>query len=130
MLAGSVLFCFFCIIPLYMTEFVWEEPEWIKPFGLSVWHEFSGLARKVGSVNLGQGFPGWHPQDFIIEAVEQVPFECVRNAYVTGSPRQDPEHNTSKCCPHTPIRKAQRASKIVCCCSQIILRPHWQTVEP
>jgi hypothetical protein len=66
-----------------MSDFEWEEPDWLKPFGLSVWHEFSGLARKVGAVNLGQGFPGWAPevrdgqplltsQPLIIEAAKKV----------------------------------------------------------
>lgn len=52
-----------------MSEFVWEEPDWLKPFGLSVWHEFSGLARKLGAINLGQGFPGWAPEVSSVDLV-------------------------------------------------------------
>jgi len=37
----------------------------------TVWHEFSPLAVKYGSVNLGQGFPDWDPPSFAIDAMAQ-----------------------------------------------------------
>ena len=36
----------------------------------SVWLEFSPLANATNSVNLGQGFPGWQPPDFIKKAAQ------------------------------------------------------------
>lgn len=35
----------------------------------TVWHEFSPLAVKHGSINLGQGFPDWDPPKFVQEAM-------------------------------------------------------------
>jgi len=34
----------------------------------TVWHEFTPLAAKSKAVNLGQGFPGWSPPQFIKDA--------------------------------------------------------------
>jgi len=35
----------------------------------TVWHEFSPLAVKHQSINLGQGFPDWNPPQFAIDAM-------------------------------------------------------------
>ena len=35
----------------------------------TVWHEFSPLAVKHKSINLGQGFPDWNPPQFCIDAM-------------------------------------------------------------
>jgi kynurenine--oxoglutarate transaminase/cysteine-S-conjugate beta-lyase/glutamine--phenylpyruvate transaminase len=37
----------------------------------TVWHEFSPLAVKHKSVNLGQGFPDWDPPRFLIEELKR-----------------------------------------------------------
>eukprot|EP01132_Coremiostelium_polycephalum_P004126 gene4126-5162_t len=39
-------------------------------FGPSVWLEFSPLATKYKSINLGQGFPDFEPPKFVIEALK------------------------------------------------------------
>ncbi len=31
----------------------------------TVWHEFTPLAQRTKAVNLGQGFPGWSPPEFV-----------------------------------------------------------------
>jgi kynurenine--oxoglutarate transaminase/cysteine-S-conjugate beta-lyase/glutamine--phenylpyruvate transaminase len=36
----------------------------------TVWHVFSPLAVKSKAVNLGQGFPGWHPPAFVKQALK------------------------------------------------------------
>jgi aspartate/methionine/tyrosine aminotransferase len=36
----------------------------------SVWTEFTPLAQKYGAVNLGQGFPDFHPESFILDAAK------------------------------------------------------------
>lgn len=51
------------------SKFQFEEASWASRFQESVWHEFSGLARKYGAVNLGQGFPNFPPPDFVAESV-------------------------------------------------------------
>lgn len=37
----------------------------------TVWHEFSPLAAKCKSINLGQGFPDWDPPTFVQEAMKR-----------------------------------------------------------
>lgn len=37
----------------------------------TVWHEFSPLANKYNSINLGQGFPDWEPPNFVMESMIQ-----------------------------------------------------------
>ena len=37
----------------------------------TVWHEFSPLAVKHKSINLGQGFPDWDPPRFVIEELKR-----------------------------------------------------------
>jgi kynurenine--oxoglutarate transaminase/cysteine-S-conjugate beta-lyase/glutamine--phenylpyruvate transaminase len=37
----------------------------------TVWHEFSPLAAKHKSINLGQGFPDWDPPRFLIEELKR-----------------------------------------------------------
>jgi aspartate/methionine/tyrosine aminotransferase len=36
-----------------------------------VWEEFTPLARELGAVNLGQGFPDWPSPDFCKEAAKK-----------------------------------------------------------
>jgi len=47
--------------------------EWPVVSGKSVFGEFSGLARALGSscVDLGQGFPNFDPPDFVVQALQQ-----------------------------------------------------------
>eukprot|EP01121_Diplochlamys_sp_Union-15-3_P022452 TRINITY_DN9568_c0_g1_i1.p1 TRINITY_DN9568_c0_g1~~TRINITY_DN9568_c0_g1_i1.p1 ORF type:complete len:469 (-),score=68.13 TRINITY_DN9568_c0_g1_i1:8-1327(-) len=49
------------------VEFKFEESTRIEPFKDSVWLEYSPLAIKFGSVNLGQGFPNWKPPQFVLD---------------------------------------------------------------
>jgi aspartate/methionine/tyrosine aminotransferase len=35
----------------------------------TIWYKFSQLAITTGSVNLGQGFPDWHPPQFLIDSL-------------------------------------------------------------
>ncbi len=35
----------------------------------SVWLEFTPLSNYLGSINLGQGFPGWEPEDMVKESL-------------------------------------------------------------
>lgn len=37
----------------------------------TVWHVFTPLATQTNAVNLGQGFPGFSPPEFVLEAAEQ-----------------------------------------------------------
>eukprot|EP01128_Nolandella_sp_AFSM9_P006240 TRINITY_DN3164_c0_g1_i1.p1 TRINITY_DN3164_c0_g1~~TRINITY_DN3164_c0_g1_i1.p1 ORF type:complete len:426 (-),score=106.08 TRINITY_DN3164_c0_g1_i1:46-1323(-) len=48
-----------------------KSASWLKPFGATVWHEFSPLSQKYKAVNLGQGFPNWTPPPFLLEAAQQ-----------------------------------------------------------
>eukprot|EP01126_Amoeba_proteus_P062236 TRINITY_DN8431_c0_g1_i1.p1 TRINITY_DN8431_c0_g1~~TRINITY_DN8431_c0_g1_i1.p1 ORF type:complete len:113 (+),score=11.85 TRINITY_DN8431_c0_g1_i1:26-364(+) len=50
-----------------MTNFLFEEAYWLTPFGLSVWHEFTGLAKVYKAINLGQGFPNFSPPGFLLD---------------------------------------------------------------
>ena len=39
--------------------------------GETVWQEFTPLAREMGAVNLGQGFPDWPSPDFVKNAMKR-----------------------------------------------------------
>mmetsp|Transcript_24949 Transcript_24949/g.27611 ORF Transcript_24949/g.27611 Transcript_24949/m.27611 type:complete len:432 (+) Transcript_24949:24-1319(+) len=41
----------------------------IKYAAPTVWHVFTPLAKETGAVNLGQGFPGWTPPEFVKQAL-------------------------------------------------------------
>lgn len=36
----------------------------------TVWNEFTPLANKFNSVNLGQGFPDWNTPDYVKDALK------------------------------------------------------------
>ncbi len=36
---------------------------------MSVWQEFTPLAKETGAVNLGQGFPDWESPQFVKDAL-------------------------------------------------------------
>ena len=38
----------------------------------SVWLEFTPLSNYLASINLGQGFPGWEPEQMVIESLRSV----------------------------------------------------------
>jgi len=47
----------------------------------TVWHEFSPLATKYKSINLGQGFPDWEPPNFVIQSmIQSIDSKYKRNA--------------------------------------------------
>ncbi len=49
-----------------MSIVPFSTPERLSQFGApSVWLEFSPLANACEAVNLGQGFPGWDPPEFV-----------------------------------------------------------------
>lgn len=37
----------------------------------SIWSEFTPLANKHGAVNLGQGFPDWQTEPFVLNALNK-----------------------------------------------------------
>lgn len=41
----------------------------LQPFQHSVWNEFTPLAIAHNSINLGQGFPGYQPPQFVKQAL-------------------------------------------------------------
>ncbi|OEU08971.1 PLP-dependent transferase [Fragilariopsis cylindrus CCMP1102] len=63
----------------------------------TVWHEFSPLAVKHKSINLGQGFPDWDPPRFVIEELKR---------------STDPEYNDAnqyaRSAAHLPLAEALR----------------------
>ncbi|KAL0483238.1 kynurenine-oxoglutarate transaminase [Acrasis kona] len=49
-----------------------RQAEFLNTFVESIWSEFTPLAIKTNSINLGQGFPDWIPEEFTTKAlVEQ-----------------------------------------------------------
>lgn len=51
-------------------DFSFQGANWTNRFQESVWHEYSGLARKYNALNLGQGFPNFLPPPFVVEALK------------------------------------------------------------
>lgn len=50
---------------------------WAEAIGDTVWHEFTPLAARCNAVNLSQGFPGWAPPQFVIDAAQKaIAGEC------------------------------------------------------
>lgn len=54
--------------------------------GPSVWLEFTPLAALAKSVNLGQGFPGWGPPDFVKRALKRAAEDdtCMQYSHPSG----------------------------------------------
>jgi len=55
----------------------------MRMFGTTIFDEMSGLARKHGAVNLGQGFPDASPHSAILDAVENA-LRTGKNQYAPG----------------------------------------------
>lgn len=55
----------------------------MRTFGTTIFDEMSGLARKFGAVNLGQGFPDASPHSAILDAVEHA-LRTGKNQYAPG----------------------------------------------
>ena len=65
----------------------------------TVWQEFTPLAREMGAVNLGQGFPDWPTPAFVKDAMKR---------------SQDEDHNQyCRSAGHPPLVQAL-AAKCVC----------------
>lgn len=48
-------------------------PQRLLQFGApSVWLEFSPLAQSTQAINLGQGFPGWDPPEFVTQIAQEM----------------------------------------------------------
>eukprot|EP00532_Pseudo-nitzschia_australis_P009342 CAMPEP_0168170314 /NCGR_PEP_ID=MMETSP0139_2-20121125/4111_1 /TAXON_ID=44445 /ORGANISM="Pseudo-nitzschia australis, Strain 10249 10 AB" /LENGTH=1065 /DNA_ID=CAMNT_0008087803 /DNA_START=283 /DNA_END=3480 /DNA_ORIENTATION=+ len=71
----------------------------------TVWHEFSPLAAKHKSINLGQGFPDWDPPKFLIEELKRSTdpeYEC-NDVTVTTTANQYARSSA-----HLPLAEALR----------------------
>lgn len=57
--------------------------------GPTVWHEFTPLAASTGAMNLGQGFPGWSPPQFVKDsaasAVQEIGHDFLMSQYARSA---------------------------------------------
>jgi len=66
----------------------------------SVWDVFTPLAQKHQAINLGQGFPGWSPPDFVrqaaCDAIQEVGADFMANQYARSAGQINLVHALAK----------------------------------
>jgi kynurenine--oxoglutarate transaminase/cysteine-S-conjugate beta-lyase/glutamine--phenylpyruvate transaminase len=77
----------------------------------TVWHEFSPLAVKHKSINLGQGFPDWDPPRFLIEELKRSTDPEYNDGITTTSTTTDTgmtANQYARSAAHLPLAEALR----------------------